>query len=566
MNRKESRVRSGFSPVQRKACLVIALCVLAVVLSFVVAWILPQSLSLFGSGDGYDPDQYPVDTSLGAVLTENSADDTYITESLFVGDKTALALQKDGRISLDQYAGKEDLKISNFLKESCVAFEDDNNTYTIPQAIAKMKTRRVYVLIGSNDVDGSVTVDEFISDYKQALQNIKNSYSYCDVIACAIPPVDQDSENAAQTQTLIDQFNQAIAVACNDMEFKYLNSAEVLKGDKGYAESSYLDSGTGTLNAAGANTFLEYVKSHAYQTEDTRPDTNDVPKRAAQASGGTSSTPTPTATPSKLTASYAVEDAAKGSLTGNGQTGVSSLEVQTTSGSKVSVTAVAAEGYTFYKWSDGVTDATRYDIVTKDISVTAMFNDARVELTLDRGDTTIKKGESLSITATVKLGGKSYDNSNVQWSVNDEMEMNGGTFTFTPSDAGSYVVRAGIEINGTFSTAQITVTVQSDPTAISISGTSTITAGNSTTLNANVQNKNGDVTWSCDETSWTATGDQVTFTANQEGTYHLRAKNNGAEAVFELQVSAAPTPTPAPTPSPTPVPTATPAPASQSEG
>lgn len=566
MNRKESRVRSGFSPVQRKACLVIALCVLAVVLSFVVAWILPQSLSLFGSGDGYDPDQYPVDTSLGAVLTENSTDDTYITESLFVGDKTALALQKDGRISLDQYAGKEDLKISNFLKESCVAFEEDNNTYTIPQAIAKMKARRVYVLIGSNDVDGSVTVDEFISDYKQALQNIKNSYSYCDVIACAIPPVDQDSENAAQTQTLIDQFNQAIAVACNDMEFKYLNSAEVLKGDKGYAESSYLDSGTGTLNASGANTFLEYVKSHAYQTEDTRPDTNDVPKRAAQASGGTSSTPTPTATPSKLTASYAVEDAAKGSLTGNGQTGVSSLEVQTTSGSKVSVTAVAAEGYTFYKWSDGVTDATRYDIVTKDISVTAMFNDARVELTLDRGDTTIKKGESLSVTATVKLGGKSYDNSNVQWSVNDEMEMNGGTFTFTPSDAGSYVVRAGIEINGTFSTAQITVTVQSDPTAISISGTSTITAGNSTTLNANVQNKSGDVTWSCDETSWTATGDQVTFTANQEGTYHLRAKNNGAEAVFELQVSAAPTPTPAPTPSPTPVPTATPVPESQSNG
>lgn len=555
MSRKKSQIRSGFSPVQRKACLVIALCVLAVVISFVLAWILPQSLNL-GAGDSYDPDQYPLDTSLQAILPENSAEDSYITESLFVGDRTALALQKDGRITLDQYAGKEDLKISNFLKESCVAFEGDANTYTIPQAIAKMKARRVYVLIGSNDVDGSVTVDEFISDYKQALQNIKNSYSYCDVIACAIPPVLKDSENSAQTQTTIDQFNQAIAVACNDMDFKYLNSTEVLKDSKGYAEASYLDESTGSWNAAGANTFLEYVKSHAYETEDTRPDTNDIPKRAAQASeNSASSTPAPTATPAKLTASYTVEDAAKGSLTGNGKTGVSSLEIQATSGSKVSVTAVAAEGYTFYKWSDGVTDATRYDIMTKDVSVTAMFNDARVELTLDRGDTTIKKGESLSINATVKLGGKSYDNSNVQWSVNDEMEMNGGTFTFTPTDAGSYVVRAGIEINGTFSTAQITVTVQSDPTAISISGTSTITAGNSTTLNANVQNKNGDVTWSCDETSWTATGDQVTFTANQEGTYHLRAKNNGAEAVFELSVSAAPTPTPAPTPVPTPVPT-----------
>lgn len=225
----------------------------------------------FRRGDSYDPDQHPLDTSLEAVLPENKAEDSYITESLFVGDRAALALQKDGRITLDQYAGKEDLKISNFLKESCVAFQDDANTYTIPQAIAKMKARRVYVLIGSNDVDGSVTVDEFTSDYKQALQNIKNSYSYCDVIACAIPPVSKDSENSAQTQTIIDQFNQAIAVACNDMDFKYLNSAEVLKDSKGYAEASYLDDGTGSWNAAGANTFLEYVKSHAYETEDTRP-------------------------------------------------------------------------------------------------------------------------------------------------------------------------------------------------------------------------------------------------------------------------------------------------------
>lgn len=552
MSRKQSRVASGLSPIQRKACIVLAACVLAVVISFVLAWILPQSLNLFGANDSYDPDLYPVDTSLEAVLKDASADDSYITSSLFVGDRTALALQRDGRITLDQYAGKEDLKISNFLKESCVAFEDDANTYTIPQAIAKMKARRVYVMIGSNDVDGSVTVDEFMNDYKQALQNIKNSYSYCDLIACAIPPVVKDSENAAQTQTLIDQFNQAIAEACNEMGYKYLNLSEVLKDSKGYAEASYVDTSAGTLNAAGANAVLEYVKSHAYQTDDTRPDTDDIPKRAAQAASGSSASPTPSATPTKFTANYAVEDSAKGTLTGNGKTGVTSLEIQAESGAQVSVTAVPAEGYTFYKWSDGVTDATRYDVVKKDISVTAMFNDARVELTLDRGDSTIKKGESISITATVKLGGKSYDNSNVQWSVNDELEQNGGTFTFTPSEAGSYVVRAGIEINGTFSSAQITVTVQSDPTAISISGTSTITAGGSTTLNVNVQNKQGDVTWRCDETSWQATGDQVTFTANQEGTYHIRASNNGAEAVFELKVSAAPTPVPTPTASPAP--------------
>ena len=192
MSRKQPSFISALSPVQRKACIVLALCVLAVILSVVVAWVLPQHLNL--SGDGYDPDQYPIDTSLEAILGDNSADDSYITQSLFVGDRSATSLQKDGRITLNQYAGTDDLKISDFLRESCVAFADDANTYTIPQAVAKMKVRRVYVMIGSNDVDGSISVDDFINDYKQALQNIKKSYSYCDVIACAIPPVLQDSD------------------------------------------------------------------------------------------------------------------------------------------------------------------------------------------------------------------------------------------------------------------------------------------------------------------------------------------------------------------------------------
>ncbi len=55
-------------------------------------------------------------------------------------------------------------------------------------------------------------------------------------------------------------------------------------------------------------------------------------------------------TPTKFTASYEVEDSARGTLTGNGQTGVSSVEIQADSGTSVNVTAVAAEGFVFYKW------------------------------------------------------------------------------------------------------------------------------------------------------------------------------------------------------------------------
>ena len=132
-----------------------------------------------------------------------------------------------------------------------------------------------------------------------------------------------------------------------------------------------------------------------------------------------------------------------------------------------------------------------------------MFNDARVELTLDKGDTTIKQGESLTVNAAVKLGNKAYDAANVQWSINDEMEKNGSSLTFKPDAAGTYTIKAGIEINGTFSTAQLIVTVEAEATTINISG----------------------------------------------------AVNNGADSVFVLTVSAAATPEPTAVPTPMPEPT-----------
>ena len=554
MSRERQEERVGLSPIQRKACVVLALCALALILSILVAWVLPGKLGLFGgSKDPYDPEAFPLDTTLDCILPQASADDAYITASVFAGDQYAVSLQKDSRITLNQFVGQEGLKTAKALSTSCVNFASDSSTYTIVQAIPKMKARRVFVQLGSNDVDGTVSVESYIADYKQFLQSIRSAYSYCDIIAVAVPPVKQDSTDAAQIQTYIDQFNQALAAACSDLDVKYLNTAEALKNSDGYAESTYFE-GSG-YSASGARVVLEYAKSHAYNTMDSRPDTSDIPQRASQSVGG--NTAEPTATPEKLTASYEVEDATKGTLTGNGQTGVSSLEIEAASGTSVNVTAVAAEGFVFYKWSDGVTTATRYDNITKDISVKAMFNDARVELTLDKADTTIKKGEKLTINASVKLGGKSYDAANVQWSVNSEMEQNGSSFTFTGDNAGSYTIKAGIEINGTFSTAQLVVTVAADPTTVNISGSNTLTVGQSTTLTATVTNGNGDTVWGCEETSWRMTGNQVTFTANEAGTYHIHAVNNNVDAVFTVTVSPAPTQAPTATPAPTPESTST---------
>lgn len=546
MSRRDSQGRASFSPTQRKACLVLAGCFAAIIVSFVAAWILPDML--FGSTGDYDPDAYPVDTSLGAVLTESSdAGSEYLSSTVFVGDDNVVALTASSSITIDRYVGENGLSVSNMSKKSCVYFEDDSSAYTIPQAIAKMKPRRVIVMIGKNDVDGNTTVDSFIQSYTQALDNLHTAYEYCDIIVSAIPPVTEDSSDAAVVQTRIDQFNQALAKMCEDNGYKYLNSAEELKSSNGYAEGAYVSKDTGVMTSSGVNAYLDYVTTHAYETEDRRPDTNDIPRRAAEAADK-ESTATPSPTPVRYTVSYKAE-AGKGTLTGNDQTGASSLEFEVSENDTVTITAVAAEGYTFYKWDDGQTNPKRVDVVTKDISVTALFNDARVALTLDRGDTTMTVGDSVTFNASVTLGGKEYSNSNVQWAINDELEQNGGSFTFTPSEAGTYKLKAGIEVNGGRAEVTVNITVNSKPTKVTLTAPTTLTAGTSTTLSASVENGSGETTWACPQLpSWSATGNQVQFSASQPGRYYVQATNNGVTAELAIEVTAAPTPTPSPTP------------------
>lgn len=548
MSRKDSQSRASFSPMQRKAVFVLAGCVAAVIISIVAAWILPGALLGGGSNtDGYDPAAYPVDTTLDAILTQTSdAGKDYINSTVFIGDENTLALTASGDITIDRYVGKDGLGISDLLRETCVYFEGDSSSYTIPQAIAKMKPRRVIVTLGGNDLE-SKTVDDFITDYRQALNALKTAYSYCDIIVNAIPPVNESSDKAAEKQTTIDQFNQALAQMCQSDGYKYLNSAEELKASNGFAEGSYVGSADNKLTTAGVNAYLTYVKTHAYEAEDRRPDTDDIPRRASQPAAETVATPSPT--PLMHTVSYGIQ-AGSGTLEYNGESSMS-LRFDVADGETITVKAVPAEGFTFSQWSDGVKDATRVERITSEVSVSAIFNDARVDVSLDKSDTTITLGDSVTFNASVTLGGQAYDNSIVQWAVNDELQATQGSYTFSPSETGTYTITAGAEINGGYDKATVTVTVSAPATSVQMSVPQTMQSGSTVTLYVTVANRNGDTTWSCDQMpDWKPIGDNVQFTPPQPGNYTVHATNNNVTADYTIVVTAAPTPSPTPTPTP----------------
>ena len=441
------------TPMQHRAVLVCILCVLAVLLTFGITTTLLKkeepapSVSEPAEGPAAPGEDlsghYQIDNASTALLTETAdAGTDYLNDTLFLGDSNTVRLYNNGLISLQQFCAKEGIGTQVALNEGIVTFKKDSNHYTIPQAVAMMKPRRVVMTFGTNDT--GMEVSDFIAHYTALIQAIQQSYPYTDIIVNTVPPVPADHSNYPNMdQTRIDDFNMALLSMCEEMGLKFLNTAEALKDSTGYGNADYYQSGDIHLKSAGLKAVLNYLRTHALQTEDRRPDTNNIPTRtmeyvsnpssavaapsseavsssesqAESASSSESSSSESTSEGKKFEARYRVDKNGGGTLSVGNDTGNSSVTYTVTDPDKsITVTAVPAEGHVFVKWSDGLTSKTRTDTDFKqNLDVTAVFGTASVHITSEG-----KGAVGSSYTFKAALSGKYAKTENLRWYANGQ--------------------------------------------------------------------------------------------------------------------------------------------------
>ena len=442
------------TPMQHRAVLVCILCVLAVLLTFGITTTLLKkggeepapsvSESVADPTSGGDlSGHYQIDNASTALLTETAdAGTDYLNDTLFLGDSNTVRLYNNGLISLQQFCAKEGIGTQVALNEGIVTFKKDSNHYTIPQAVAMMKPRRVVMTFGTNDT--GMEVPDFIAHYTALIQAIQQSYPYTDIIVNTVPPVPADHSNYPHMdQAKIDDFNMALLDLCEQLGVRFLNSAEALKGSDGYGIADYYTSGDIHLKSAGLKAVLNYLRTHALQTEDRRPDTNNIPTRtmeyvsnpssavaapsseavsssesqAESASSSESSSSESTSEGKKFEARYRVDKNGGGTLSVGNDTGNSSVTYTVTDPDKsITVTAVPAEGHVFVKWSDGLTSKTRTDTDFKqNLDVTAVFGTASVHITSEG-----KGAVGSSYTFKAALSGKYAKTENLRWYANGQ--------------------------------------------------------------------------------------------------------------------------------------------------
>lgn len=452
MSRKQQQ-NETMTPMQHRAVLVCILCVLAVLLTFGITTTLLKkeepapSVSEPAEGPAAPGEDlsghYQIDNASTALLTETAdAGTDYLNDTLFLGDSNTVRLYNNGLISLQQFCAKEGIGTQVALNEGIVTFKKDSNHYTIPQAVAMMKPRRVVMTFGTNDT--GMEVSDFIAHYTALIQAIQQSYPYTDIIVNTVPPVPADHSNYPHMdQAKIDDFNMALLDLCEQLGVRFLNSAEALKGSDGYGIADYYTSGDIHLKSAGLKAVLNYLRTHALQTEDRRPDTNNIPTRtmeyvsnpssavaapsseavsssesqAESASSSESSSSESTSENKKFEARYRVDKNGGGTLSVGNDTGNSSVTYTVTDPDKsITVTAVPAEGHVFVKWSDGLTSKTRTDTDFKqNLDVTAVFGTASVHITSEG-----KGAVGSSYTFKATLSGKYAKTENLRWYANGQ--------------------------------------------------------------------------------------------------------------------------------------------------
>ena len=513
--------KQSLTPMQKQAVLVCSVCALAAILTIAITMTLLKrgktpaapgeqpSSEVLVPGEEDISDHYQISETSAALLPETAdAGESYQKETLFLGDSNTVRLYANGLISLQQFCAKEGIGTHAALNEGIVTFKKDSNTYTIAQAVAKMKPRRVVIMLGTNDT--GMSVDEFIKNYTALVQAIQESYPYTDIIVNTVPPVPANHANYPHMdQTKIDDFNMALLSMCEQMGLKFLNSAEALKDANGYGREDYYQTGDIHLKPVGLKAMLSYLRTHAYQTDDRRPDTANIPTRAEYTPNPSSAVTAPSSSEAASSseeqgvlyqASYRV-DKTGGTLSSGSDSGKTSLSYEVTSAAQsISVTAVPQDGYVFVKWSDGVTQKTRTDTNFKqNVDVTAVFAAASVHIS-----STGKAVLGDSYTFTAKLGGKHLTADSIRWYANGAE---------VPQAAGKTTVKVEIDpsmLNATFKVYAVAsyngCTVTSNVLNVTVSGVSSGSSSHSSGSSSGSSGSSGSTSGSGSSGSTSSSG------------------------------------------------------------
>lgn len=207
------------------------------------------------------------------ILPYSNISQSYLAETVFVGDSNTEGLSLFGHLATGNVIGKHSMPVQDFatdgyqlITEDNPETEEDESQYiTMLQVLANTQPKRIIINFGTNNAGKGADEDYFAYLYSQALMQIKTVCPNTQIIIAAVLPVCVERANYSIRQDVIDRFNISLAALCRDYGYGFLNYNEVFKdAETGYANPTYFSSDGIHLNGSGYRLLLDYAVNHQY--------------------------------------------------------------------------------------------------------------------------------------------------------------------------------------------------------------------------------------------------------------------------------------------------------------
>ena len=258
----------------------ILLCLLALFVALVVAAILPGPEELDRGGvDLNNLDLRPANQSsqtveeepLGDLLVLGESADAgqgYIDGLTFLVDSSAIGLRDyallSGGTGTSQVWGSSAGNIpAGDLLNCRIRFPEDGTEISPIEAASRTQPSRLVIILGSDGLD-DVDEERFVQGYVDLIKGIRLASPNTVIIVCSVSSVGTsysgvDGVNANTIRTV----NTWIQTVCRRTGAYYCDSASAVNDRAGWLDVSYAAVNGKSLNSAGLQRILEYLRSHA---------------------------------------------------------------------------------------------------------------------------------------------------------------------------------------------------------------------------------------------------------------------------------------------------------------
>ncbi len=205
-----------------------------------------------------------------------SINQSYFDDALFIGDSRTICLQAYGGWNNASYYTSQGVSIWKILEEK-IAPLSDGTMGTIEQALAEKQFRKIYIMLGVNEL-ATGTADSFLKQYKLVMDKIISLQPDATIFVQAIVHVSReksDSEKYINNFNINDR-NRKLATLADNKKIFFIDANKVLDDETGALTAQYTFDGV-HLTAKYLPIWKSFLLKHGVEIPSLPEITEEIP-------------------------------------------------------------------------------------------------------------------------------------------------------------------------------------------------------------------------------------------------------------------------------------------------